>query len=138
MKFSTLTIDKKSYRLLYDFNDIADCEVEAGCNLLDGLQTLGQNSARQLRGLLYAMTRKTHSDMTLRAWGELVRFDTLPDITTQLGEACSLAVSEEYAEKYRQLVEAQKVVEIPVPESSEKPEENSATESGPLSVVSVS
>jgi hypothetical protein len=99
MNFSKLKVDDKEFLLGYDFNDIADAEPVAGCNLLDGMG--GGPNAAQLRGLVYAMTRQTHPDLDLAGAGKLLSFDVAAKARVAVMEACALSVSEEYAEKFR-------------------------------------
>lgn len=104
MPFSKLKIDQTEYSLSYDFNAIADAEPVAGCNLLSAIENLSATTATQMRGLVYAMTRQQHPGLDLFDIGKLIRIDTIADVITAMGEACALAVSEEYAEKYRAAV----------------------------------
>jgi len=104
MPFSKLLIDDKTLELEYDFNTLCDLEDEVACNLLAGIESQGSNTAKQLRGLFYAMTREKHADLTLADLGRLIRMDTIARITMAIGEACALAVSEEFAEKWRRAV----------------------------------
>ncbi len=105
MPFANLTIGKNEFLLLYDFNALVDAEEEAGCNLLAAFERQGNNTARELRGLLFAMTRKKHDDLDIKQIGALINMDTLRDVTLAIGEACAVAVSEEFAEKWREAVD---------------------------------
>src|ERR1051325_6178842 len=104
IKFAKLTIDDQEYQLAYSFNSIAIAEQVAQCNLSEGLQSLTELSALQLRGLLYAallMGWDKDEPLTINTAGDLIRFDTLVPITTALGESYMLSLpkkSEETAD----------------------------------------
>lgn len=101
MQSSKLKIDESEFLLRYDFNNLADAESVADCNLLAALEDMGNTTGSQLRGLLFAMTRTHHPDLGLKQVGALIRMDTIGPIMKAMGDACAVAVSEEYAEKYR-------------------------------------
>ena len=90
---ATLEIDGRKYRLVYDFNAIADAEVSAGCNLLHGMTATMVNrmSAGQLRGLFFAALRRAHPTITMAAAAALVRLDTMPSIVEKLCECYALS-----------------------------------------------
>src|SRR4051794_34806267 len=94
IQFATLTIDGEDFKLAYDFNAISTAEHSAGCNLLQGLGSLTDLSAVQLRGLLYAALLVAHPDMTIHKAGRLIRFDTMPSVISVLGQAYSLSLPE--------------------------------------------
>jgi hypothetical protein len=110
VKYSTLKIDGDEYRLGYDFNEICDTEALTGCNLLSALTNVGGASGSQLRGLLVAAIRACPYDgmpeahVLLKKCGQLIRLDTIAPIILALGETYALAVSEEYAARYRAAV----------------------------------
>lgn len=106
---ATLEIDGEKYQLVYDYNAIAEAEVETGngVNLLHGISALFLNtmSALQLRALFYAAlkplqpyrpaTEKTPaSGVSLAMAGRLIRIDTIPAIMTALSEAWNLSMPE--------------------------------------------
>lgn len=90
--FAVLEIEGEKFKLAFDFNAIAEAEHYAGCNLLSGLKNLGDLTALQLRGLLYAAMRKAHPKVTIEKAGSLIRLDTIVKITLALGEAYSLSM----------------------------------------------
>ena len=94
VRFSTLTVDGQEYKLAYDFNAIAQAETITRCNLLSGMHSLGDLSAAQLRGLLYAALSLAQPKMTADDAGKLVRFDTLSAIENALVEAYKLSTPE--------------------------------------------
>jgi hypothetical protein len=128
-RIATFEVNGETYELAYEFNALVDAEDVTGCNLLAAIEGLsgGGVTAKQLRGLLYAMIcpyrgfPKEPSDQ-VKAMGLLIRIDTLGDIIAAIGEACALAVSREFAEKYRASIMAS-----PAPET----EETEATEAIP-------
>lgn len=87
-------IDGQAFRLVYDFNAIADAESAAGCNLLHGLSAtmLNTMNAAQLRGLFWAALRRHHPGITVQRAGELIRLDTMPQIIEGIGQAFVLAM----------------------------------------------
>jgi hypothetical protein len=97
IRFASLEIDDKSYKLCYDFNAIAEAEKVAGCNLLQGMAAVLINgmSATQVRGLLYAAIRKAHPKMSIEECGKLVRVDTLQEIRDVLVVCYRESVPEE-------------------------------------------
>ena len=95
IEFAKLKVDGKEYRLVYDFNAIAEAEDICGCNLLQGMFRMGGEwSAKQIRGLLYAALRIAQPEITLEQVGDLVRLDTLVSIPTALIEAYNLSMPE--------------------------------------------
>jgi hypothetical protein len=114
-QIATFEVDGYTYELEYGFNALVDAEELTGCNLLGAMQglTSGQVTARELRGLLYAMIvpyrgfPKEVPDQ-IKALGNLVRMDTLSPIYEAIGEAFALAVSREYADQYRAEMDRQK------------------------------
>lgn len=105
------------YELQYEFNALCDAEAVCGANLLGAVERLlgegGVLSAAQLRGLLYAMIRPypgfpAEPLAGLKECGNLIRIDTIGSLLEALGEACAVAVSEEYGEKYRAALESKK------------------------------
>jgi hypothetical protein len=93
-KKAKLTIDGREYLLGYDFNAIADTELEAGCNLLTGLMDVGNLSARQLCGLFLASIRAAdpNSKMTILDVTALIRYETIFPITEALAESLLLSI----------------------------------------------
>jgi hypothetical protein len=92
IKFATVEIDGDKYKLAYSFNAIAEAEAMAGCNLLQGMQTLQDLSATQLRGLFYAALSVARPSMTIEEAGKLLRFDTMPAITNAIADAYILSM----------------------------------------------
>jgi len=128
-KLASFNVGDREYAVGYGFNDICDIEDVAGCNLLEGLGLIADGEwpdAVQLRGLLAAMivappgfpqaaanasvdaVRKTQIEQ-LKYAGSLIRIDTLTPIRMAIVEACSLAVSDELGQKFR---EAMKKAEV--------------------------
>ena len=95
IKFAKLVIDEKEYQLGYSFNAIAEAEAAAGCNLLNGLQSLNGMSALQLRGLLFAALRIAQPEIvSIDEVGLLLRLDTIGDVQEALAEAYLLSMPE--------------------------------------------
>lgn len=119
MDFATFTVDGKEYSLHFDFNELCDAETATGCNLLSALESLGALTARQLRGLLYAMIVRfdglsADPGEAMKQMGALIRIDTAGSIMLAIGMACAMAAGPEYAAKYgATLAEAE-----PVPEEA--------------------
>jgi len=91
VKFATLKVDGTEYKLVYDFNAIAEAEALTGLNLLTGMINLWQDltatklmGASIVRGLLYAALRPK---LDLEAVGHMIRVDTLTDIVAAIREA---------------------------------------------------
>jgi hypothetical protein len=63
------------FKLQFDFNKIVEAEEAAGCNLFSALGNLRSLNARQARGLLLAMLRTHHPEITLAEAGQLVNAD---------------------------------------------------------------
>jgi hypothetical protein len=95
-KTATLTIDGKSYPIGYDFNEICNVEAVAQCNLLHGLQDLANLSVGQLRGLLLAGIRAgdSKSTLTLQDAGNLIKINTIGDVTEAIAESIVLTLPE--------------------------------------------
>ncbi len=117
---STFTVDGTNYHLYYNFNDLVDAEDVTNCNLLTAMESIGSGTltARQLRGLVYAMIVKYRGfpekpEEQLLALGKLLRMDTIPIVLTAIGEACAIAVGKEFAEEFRRATQA------PAPEAEE-------------------
>jgi hypothetical protein len=106
---ATLDIDGEKYQLVYDYNAIAEAEVETGngVNLLHGISALFLNtmSALQLRALFYAALKPLQpyqpatgkapaSGVSLAMAGRMIRIDTVPAIMAALSEAWSLSMPE--------------------------------------------
>ena len=61
------------YRLTFDFNRVCDAEDVVGIHLLRALG--GPSSAREMRGLLYALLKTGHPEVTLEEAGSLFTSD---------------------------------------------------------------
>lgn len=94
VEFSTLLLDGEKYKLVYNFNAIAEAEENAGCNLLGGLENLQNLTAIQLRGLLYAALGVAHPEITVTDAGRMIRLNTIAPITEALAEAYRLSMPE--------------------------------------------
>ena len=105
-----VAIDDKTIELLYDFNNLVDAEPVTGINLLSALGNLnGGMTGGQLRGLIYAMIIPPlgfpkEPVEQLKWCGKLIRIDTMGDLIYGIGEACAIAISQEYAEQYKATV----------------------------------
>ena len=86
-----LTINEWKMLLAYDFNAICEAEPAAGCNLLAALENLGDLTAIQLRGLLYAGIVSTPRP-SIRECGAMIRVDTIGPITSALATAYNLSI----------------------------------------------
>jgi hypothetical protein len=114
-QIATFEVAGFTYELEYGFNALVDAEEVTGCNLLGAMQgfSSGQVTAKELRGLLYAMIVPYRgfpdkASEQLATLGSLIRIDTISPIYEAIGEAFALAVSREYAEKYRAAMEEEK------------------------------
>lgn len=113
-KLASFDVGDKEWQVGYHFNDICDMEDAAACNLLEGLAILadgGYPTTKQLRGLLAAMivapiNWPPKQEDQLKAVGMLIRIDTLVPIRMAIVEACSLAVSDELGQKFREAMKA--------------------------------
>jgi len=92
IQFATLKVGEESYPLAYSFNSIAEAEHVAGCNLLGGLENLGELSALQFRGLLYAAMKVANPKVTIEQAGELIGFGSTGVIASALAEAYRLSM----------------------------------------------
>lgn len=98
-KFSELKIGDKTYKLVYDFNAMADAEPRSGCNILEAVSNMTSGmTAAQLRGLLFAMMSVHHPDTTLNFAGELCRKHAGP-----VQMAIGLAFYEVFSEEIKDL-----------------------------------
>lgn len=135
---SQTQIDDRVFRFGYNFNDICDAEEVAGCNLLDAVAKIISGgggplvTATQLRGLVYAMLvpdggypRKAED--LLKFAGSLVRVDTMGGLVLAIGEACSLAISEERGAQFREAIKQQEPPTTDPPADLPTPEEPSAS-----------
>ena len=109
---AVVEIDGKHLEFSYGYNALCDAEDACGCNLQDALDRLvgaGPMSATQFRGLIYAMIcaprdfPKEPKDQ-LKYCGNLVRPDTMVPLREGLQEACTIAISEEYHQKYLEVL----------------------------------
>jgi len=96
-----------TYELEYSFTALLEAEETTGCNLLSTMQrmTFGQVTAKELRGLLYAMIvpyrgLPDNAAERMTAVGDLIGMDTIGRIYASIGEAFGLAVSRDYLEQY--------------------------------------
>ena len=60
------------YELRFDFNELADAEPIAGCNLMAAIASWPNLSCRELRGLLYALLKPTQPKLLLGEAGGLL------------------------------------------------------------------
>jgi len=100
VRFSKLEIAGKTYRLAYSFNAIAEAEHVAGCNLLEGLDSLQELTALQFRGLLYAALSVAQPEVTIEQAGNLVGLDTESRmvVASALAEAFRLSMPDKKAD----------------------------------------
>lgn len=75
LKFSTLELGGKTYRLALTYNLIAKAEPMSGCNMLEGLDNLHALSAVHFRGLAYCALHTAHPELTLDDVGDLIGLD---------------------------------------------------------------
>lgn len=124
--YALVKIDNREIGLQYNFNDLCDAEPQTGCNLLAALENLGGGlTGVELRGLIYAMIipfvglpdSKKDPKATIEACGDLIKIHTIADWIAGIGEACAIAVSQEYAERFQQRMKQ----ELP-PKPAEPPE----------------
>jgi hypothetical protein len=105
---STLEIDGRTYEFAFGYNELVDAEEVTGCNLQDALERLlgaGQLTCKQLRGMVFAMITPftgfpKEANEQIKWCGKLIRIDTMQPLREALLEACTIAVSEEYHQKY--------------------------------------
>jgi hypothetical protein len=93
---ASVEIDGTNYPLAYSFTVIANTEPESGVNLLHALRNMGNLSAMQLRGLFLAAIRSANpkSTMTITEAGQLIRFDSVIEITEALAKSLILSIPE--------------------------------------------
>jgi hypothetical protein len=95
---ATLEIDGQKYELVWDYNQIAEAEIETGggVNLLHGVAAflLRTMSALQLRGLFYAALKSRQPEITIQQTGALIRIDTMQAISKAINEAWGTAMPE--------------------------------------------
>lgn len=65
--------NKDEFRLTYDFNKVCEAEDAVGCHLLRALA--GPASAKEMRGILYALLKTAHPETTLEEAGSLLSAD---------------------------------------------------------------
>lgn len=127
---STVEIDGRPLEFAFGYNELVDAEEVAGCNLQDALEGLmGARSmtCAQFRGLIFAMITPTHGfprehGEQLKWCGRLIRIDTIQPLREALLEACTIAVSEEYHQKYLNVMAKNKADAVqPELESEEVP-----------------
>ena len=85
------------YELRFDFNELADAEELAHCNLLATIATWPNLSCQQMRALLYALLKPTQPKLLLSDAGELLTQD-MPTVYRAIKEAlrdAELLVEEE-------------------------------------------
>lgn len=92
LQFADLEIDGKIYKLAYSFQAIAEAEHLADCNLLDGLFSLQELTARQLRGLFHAALSMAQPKMTIEESTALIRLDTMLLIRLAIAKAYNLSI----------------------------------------------
>jgi hypothetical protein len=106
MDFTKLVVKGVIYSLHYDYNILCDCEDRTSCpNLLVAIQRQGSNSATELRGLLFALTREKHPKLTLEQCGAMINVESLKDIQLAVMESCMAAVSKEFLEQWKASME---------------------------------
>jgi len=111
VRFATLELAGEVYHLAYNFNAIAEAESLAGCNLLEGLESLTGLNARQFRGLLYAALafdirtftqegRTIRRRLSISEAGDLIAVDDVQrlKIAQALAEAYRLSMPEKKAD----------------------------------------
>ena len=92
--------------LIYDANDIADAEELAGINMLSAMgHQSGGMTVKEMRGLLFALSRKNHPKLTLQQIGRYVRTDTLTMIYDACWETCVRGAGDEFARANLKLIE---------------------------------
>lgn len=93
-----LEIDGKTYELVYDYNAIAEAEIETGngVNLLHGIAAfmLRTMSALQLRGIFYAALKPRQPEITMQQAGAMIRITRMQAISSAITEAWGLAMPE--------------------------------------------
>ena len=95
VRFATLKIGEKEYKLAFDFNAIAEAERVCGVNLLAGGLTFNPPpSANQFRGLFYAALSVADPEVTVEAAGRLITFQSLGPITRALMDAYGVSMPE--------------------------------------------
>lgn len=136
-KFAEFVVDDRKAVVAYNFNSVCDAEDVCGCGLLDAIGRLtaseGQEplTAKQLRGLLYAMLveqpwwtkdmREKPAELLTFA-GSLIRLDTMEGIIMALVEALTLAASEEIAQQFQDFRKGMQVVNgAPAPQTGDLP-----------------
>lgn len=65
-----IVVDRKTYKLAFDFNAICVAEKETGINLLTSLVT--EITATSLRGLFFAALLRDQPEMTIEQAGALI------------------------------------------------------------------
>lgn len=92
--------------LLYDFNLLADTEELTGCNMLTAIGHLdGNMGSKELRALLFGLTRENHPNLTLQQVGRYLRIDTFADVFDSCWEACTRGAGDEYARRNLQILD---------------------------------
>src|SRR5437899_62731 len=87
VKYARIEIDGQAWSLTFDFNAIALAEAHTNVNLFKALGNLGDLSASQFRGLVYAGLLKAHPELTAEQAGSLIRIDTMAPLQESLAEA---------------------------------------------------
>lgn len=112
-KPTELTIDDKTYKLGFNYNDLCDAEPVTGCNLLSALGRATRDlTATELRGLFYAMIAppadaprlkdgSLDQGELLKYCGNLMRLDTIGDIRYAVTEAFARSVNDEIGDEIR-------------------------------------
>lgn len=92
--------------LLYDFNILADTEELTGVNMLTAIGHLdGNMGAKELRALLYGLTRMDHPNVTLSQLGKYLRQDTFVSVFDACWEACVRGSGDAHARKNLELLQ---------------------------------
>jgi hypothetical protein len=98
LEFVQVQVDDKTYKLLFDFNALAEAEAITKTNLLTGMWAFLTNresmTAVQLRGILYASLRKAHPEMTIDDAGALIRLDTFAELNQAVNAAFVISMPE--------------------------------------------
>lgn len=98
VKFAKMALDGREWLFSFDFNAIAIAEAHTATNLFRALSHLGDLSAAQFRGLLYAALLKAHPELTVEQAGSLIRIDTMGPLQETLAEAYILSLPEQKKE----------------------------------------
>jgi hypothetical protein len=94
VRYISVSLNGETYKLAYDFNNIAMVESLTGVNLFSAFSLSGIN-ANQLRGLFYGCLLKAHPKMTMVDVSKLMTLPNMPAITQAIVDTWSASMPDQ-------------------------------------------